>query len=395
MRVRTLRTWAAVHKWTSLISTLFLLVVCLTGLPLVFGDEIDQWLEPHAYADLPAGTPRANLDRLVAAGRAAYPGEIVSSIFVDDDEPQINVWMAPSWDALRHDPKAIHAVRFDARTGELLERTASLTAQSKSFMGIVRSLHTDLFAGLPGELFLGLMALLFVMAIVSGVVLYAPFARKIEFGTIRSERSTRLKWLDLHNLLGVVTIAWALVVGGTGLLNELATPMFALWQQTDVRAMLAPWADKPPLGTEPLSSAEAAYETARTAAPGMVVTGLTFPGSPFGTPYHYTIWAKGGTPLTGRLFSPILVDARSGELTSVLAMPWYLRALEVSRPLHFGDYGGLPLKIIWSLLDLVTIVVLGSGLYLWLSRRKSPIEVSLDEIDLTGFLTPETHGAAE
>jgi uncharacterized iron-regulated membrane protein len=52
-------------------------------------------------------------------------------------------------------------------------------------------------------------------------------------------------------------------------------------------------------------------------------------------------------------------------------MPWYLRALEVSRPLHFGDYGGKPLKIIWALLDLVTILVLGSGLYLWLSRRTS------------------------
>src|SRR3546814_3694373 len=52
-------------------------------------------------------------------------------------------------------------------------------------------------------------------------------------------------------------------------------------------------------------------------------------------------------------------------------MPWYLTALEVSRPLHFGDYGGMPLKILWTLLDLVTIVVLGSGLYLWIARRKA------------------------
>ena len=39
--------------------------------------------------------------------------------------------------------------------------------------------------------------------------------------------------------------------------------------------------------------------------------------------------------------------------------------------LHFGDYGGLPLKILWALLDVVTIVVLGSGLYLWWARRKA------------------------
>jgi len=40
----------------------------------------------------------------------------------------------------------------------------------------------------------------------------------------------------------------------------------------------------------------------------------------------------------------------------------------VSQPLHFGDYGGMPMKILWALLDIATIVVLGSGLYLWLRK---------------------------
>jgi uncharacterized iron-regulated membrane protein len=42
----------------------------------------------------------------------------------------------------------------------------------------------------------------------------------------------------------------------------------------------------------------------------------------------------------------------------------------MSRPLHFGDYGGLPLKIIWALLDIVTIIVLGSGVYLFVARSR-------------------------
>jgi uncharacterized iron-regulated membrane protein len=42
----------------------------------------------------------------------------------------------------------------------------------------------------------------------------------------------------------------------------------------------------------------------------------------------------------------------------------------VSQPLHFGDYGGMPLKIIWALLDIMTIVVIGSGLYLWIVKRR-------------------------
>ncbi|WP_082512514.1 PepSY domain-containing protein [Afipia sp. Root123D2] len=40
-------------------------------------------------------------------------------------------------------------------------------------------------------------------------------------------------------------------------------------------------------------------------------------------------------------------------------------------PLHFGDYGGLPMKIIWVLLDLVSIAILGSGFYLGRLRRSS------------------------
>jgi uncharacterized iron-regulated membrane protein len=109
----------------------------------------------------------------------------------------------------------------------------------------------------------------------------------------------------------------------------------------------------------------------QTALPGMALTSVAFPGSPFGSPHHFIIWAKGDTPLTSRLFTPALVDARTGALSQTAAMPWYLRALEVSRPLHFGDYGGMPLKAIWALLDLITIIVLGSGLYLWIARRKS------------------------
>ena len=30
----------------------------------------------------------------------------------------------------------------------------------------------------------------------------------------------------------------------------------------------------------------------------------------------------------------------------------------------------MPLKVIWAALDLLTMIVIGSGLYLWLARRR-------------------------
>jgi uncharacterized iron-regulated membrane protein len=365
------RKWFWVHKWASLICTAFLLLICVTGLPLIFHDEIEQLLDTDPpYASLPANTPNANLDGIVAKSRQMYPGEIIVATFIDDDEPKIVVTMAP-W-AYTANRKVAHWIKYDARTAQVIRQTKPLTEESQTFLGLMLTLHRDMFAGLPGELFMGAMGLLFVVAVVSGVVIYGPFMRKLDFATVRADRSPRLKWLDLHNMIGVVTLGWALVVGVTGVINELSKPMFMLWQNTDVRAMLEPYKGSSMPSTAELSSVQQAFDTAQAAVPDMRVTSVVFPGAPFGSSYHYLLWAKGKEPLTSRLFSPVMVDARSGKLEGVVQMPWYLRALEISRPLHFGDYGGMPLKIIWALLDLVTILVLGSGLYLWLSRRTSP-----------------------
>jgi uncharacterized iron-regulated membrane protein len=97
-------------------------------------------------------------------------------------------------------------------------------------MATILQLHVDMFAGLPGKLFLGFMGLLFVIAIVSGGVVYGPFMRKLDFGTVRKHKARRLKWLDLHNLLGIVTLTWALVVGATGVINTWADLVIQLWR---------------------------------------------------------------------------------------------------------------------------------------------------------------------
>ena len=72
---------------------------------------------------------------------------------------------------------------------------------------------------------------------------------------------------------------------------------------------------------------------------------------------------RGDTPLTARPLEPVMADAQTGAITASVALPWYLTALLVSQPLHFGDYGGMPMQVIWAVLDVVTIVVLASGLY--------------------------------
>jgi len=367
MNTRTIRRWSWIHKWSSIVCTLFLLLLCVTGLPLIFKHEIDHLLHEEVEPPpAPPGAAKANLDRVVENGLARFPGQVVQFVIWDRDEPEIVLLSVGK--SINSDPTKNVLVRMDAHTGQFLD--------SPDFTGrltyIIYRLHVDIFADLPGKLFLGLMGILFVVAIVSGVVVYAPAMRKLEFGTVRNDRSKLIRWLDLHNLLGAVTIAWALVVGFTGVINTWADVILKIWQFGQLSEMTGPFKGMPV--PPKLASLQAAVDTAQTNAPDMKPSFVAYPGTPFTSTGHFAVFMRGDTPLTSRLLRPVLVDATTGAFTDSRPLPWYVTSLLVSQPLHFGDYGGMPLKIIWAVLDIITIMVLVSGLYIWLrpSTRAVP-----------------------
>lgn len=359
----SLRTWMLLHKWTSLVSTVFLLMLCITGLPLVFKEEIQHAIDPPpVFAPPTTSGTMVSADVIAASALAARPGEAMVALWFQYDG---NVIVVQSAAPATPPPRPSAPQAFDWRSGQSL---GPPRLESSGFMLVVEKVHTELFAGLPGALFLGVMGLMLVVAVVSGVVLYAPFMRRLDFGTVRRDGSTRLRWLDLHNLLGVVTVMWTLVVGVTGIINTFHDITAAAVRENFLD-LAASYRNAPP--PKHFTSLDAAIATVRAAVPDGTLQSVWFPGTRFSTPQHYAVFQHGTTPLTKRMLYVALVDAETGKLTDVPDMPWYAKALFVSQPLHFGDYGGLPLKIIWALLDIITIVVLVSGLYLWLGRRRS------------------------
>lgn len=385
MKQRTIRVWYLVHKWSSIICTAFLLMLCVTGLPLIFHDEIDHLIagdvagEMRGVASSQGGLP---LDVMVKKALDARPGEVPLFMAFDNETPILTVTTGPAPDA----PAAKMTIQlFDRTTG----KPAGAVVEGEGVMGFILQLHTDMFLGLGGMLFLGLMGFLFFIALVSGTVLYAPFMRKLPFGTLRTQRSPRLKWIDYHNLLGIVALAWASVVGLTGVINTLATPITQLWQASELSEMTKAYAGKEALPPSRYGSLDLAMGKAKKALPGLNPQFIAFPGGAYSSKHHYAVFFQGSTPLTERLFTPALIDADTGELTDVRKMPWYMQALSLSQPLHFGDYGSLPLKILWALLDLFTIVILGSGLYLWLGKRRAPLDQRVNEVETGGIAVPE------
>lgn len=358
-----MRRWVWVHKWSSLISTVFLLLLCITGLPLIFHEEIDELLHDSVapVEQTVAASKPATLDQVADSAVAHFPGKFIQFLIWDDHEPGI-VWASLN-DKYDGDPSSNVLARVDAKTAQFLEAPDF----NSRFTFIMLRLHTDLYMGLGGKLFLGLMGFLFVIALISGVVVYGPPMRKLSFGTVRFWRTERIRWLDLHNLLGIAAVAWLVVVGFTGVINTWADLVIKIWQFYEVSDMVGDLRDRP--RPEKLASIEKVVQSAQEKLPDMEPRFMAYPGNLFSAPSHFMVFMAGRGAVTSRLLQPVLVDAATGEFVATRPMPWYVSTLLISQPLHFGDYGGMTLRIIWAILDIIAIIVLISGLYLWKGRR--------------------------
>ena len=153
-----------------------------------------------------------------------------------------------------------------------------------------------------------------------------------------------------------MTLVWAFTVGATGMINTWADLVIKYWQYDQLSALLAPYKGQPETPKAERGSVQRSLEVALQRAPGMKVGFIAFPGTAFSSPHHNTVFLRGNEPFTSRLLQPVLVDAKTNEVTATPKLPWYLAALLVSQPLHFGDYGGMPMQILWALLDIACLL---------------------------------------
>lgn len=379
MKASTLRTWYAIHRWTSLICTLNLLVLCLTGLLLIFHDDIDDWLgqgHPEASVAQAGAKPKPSVQSLIDVAQAMHAGQVAKSIFFGD-ENFVNVRVGPPGE-----PKLAvgKSVQFNGATGE-----RNNTIPGETFSGFILKLHVNLFLGLPGQLFMGVMGLIFVLSLVSGLILYAPFMRKLAFGLLRFGKSTRVVNADFHNLFGIVVMVWALVVGLTGAFLSFSPLILGVWQKTELQNLIETLPGPKPAR---LIAVDSAIGAAQAAVPGKDIAYVFYPGTEYSTGRHYGVVLRGHTELEKRVFTIAMVDADNGAVSAVRGMPWYLQVLLLSGPFHFGNYAGRPLQILWALLTIMTAGATVTGFVVWLKRhRRSKVAGGAAEPDVAPELT--------
>lgn len=97
-----------------------MLMLCITGLPLIFHHEIDHLLHEEVQAaPVPEGTPRANLDLIVKNSLSKDPGMVPHFLIWDPDDA--NALMVSIGKTLEANPVDNRIVRVDAHTAAYLD----------------------------------------------------------------------------------------------------------------------------------------------------------------------------------------------------------------------------------------------------------------------------------
>ncbi len=361
----TKRLWT-LHAWIGLYAGLAIAFLSLTGAAALFREELDVALRPDFY-EVAAGDTLVDMAAVTRALSREHPDKTLFEVVMPPSG-------AGSWN-FRLDAKTesdlfpvFWEVFVDPYTGAILgERN-----YYESFSYYLRNLHVRFYEGWQGRFIVGLAGLALLFSLISGAVLYFPFQKRRGFWTIRRKK-LRTAQADYHKLIGLLALAFNLVIAGTGAWLGMQP---VLMKATGIERPGA-FAAKPHALTEPQADTlvALAYEQvlakARATHPNFRVR--TMRPSDDGTA---TVTVMGDVP--GQVYE------RAGNRltfakTDVALRDAYLinddvasaRLYYVQEALHFGDFAGLWLKFVYLFFGLSSGLLAVSGFVIYVERNKS------------------------
>lgn len=355
------RAVLAGHSALGLAFAALIFLVCFSGAVAVLRPEIERWETPQAPV-VHALSPEA-VTTLRDEALARYPGAHHLYIYLPTEEsPRATIMI----DAVEGEPLKQWLADAD---GHLVREYLTPWTQ------FLQRLH--FYLHLPptwGLIIVGLTGVALLSSLVSGVIAHPRVFR--DAFHLRWGGSKRLQEADMHNRLGVWGLPFHVIVSLSGALLGLSTLMIGILAMVvfkgDVNKayelFLAPApADDP--RPAPLPPLEGMFAVVAEQAPQARVTALFFehPGETGQsvlvtgeTPNRLDrgdFWVFGGD---GKLLEGGYSD--STEPGNAILQGLYV--------LHFGTFGGWPIKIAYVLLGMGLTVVTASGVAIWLARRR-------------------------
>ena len=369
-----------VHQWVSLICALFLLLLTLTGLPLLFRGEINAWNtvnmpqsgEPMPMAELWQALPEGE-----AAVRAAYPTKEILAVTPDDTDGTLYFRVVERGGAAgrSHMRMGGEQIMYDVRTGAVFDRKDRVYRSEavQEFMHTMHILHVRLGMEEGGRDFLAAMCVLAVISIVSGVYLYLPMMKTLAFGT-RRRRSSRVFWSDWHKLTSIFAGTWAVLMCVSGVFIVLYSVGMRDYQRTaHARAaehFVVQTQDAPQI------SAEEAYARIAAEFPQKDVISMRLPTADSAY-YVFQIAEPTVRPTDFALGTQVYLAAGGGE-PLLVPVPAWLTMAPFFLNMHIHNHELTAEKIFWALLILMTAAMIVTGIVLWLTRWRNRVTAAAE-----------------
>lgn len=359
------KLWA-IHSWVGLYFGIIIAILSVSGAAALFKDEFDHLLNPRLHYVTERG-PHVSLTATAQRLQAANP---------DYNFQVINLPQRPdgTWElmfyknqkgALDTENKQIHVNPY---TGEVLgERD-----YYKSFAFFLRNLHVRLYESNWGRQIVGLAGIALFIISLTGLLIYGSFMKKQAFAAIRT-KNIRVFVADWHKLIGIVALAFNLMIAGTGAWLGLQ-PKLMKWvgmKTPNEVALPTPFtkeADQalPVDYNQALRVAQGAFPdlvpasiSSSTSGEGIVEISGDIRGQVVEKHVNKLMLDK----VTGREVARY--DVRQGSLGGKF---YFLQ-----EALHFGDFGGLLLKLLYCLFALTSGILSITGFVIYLKRNEKKL----------------------
>lgn len=357
----TVKSALSAHAAIGLLAGALLYLVCLSGTVLVLYEEWQRFEQPNA-PEMNAIDPDA-VQRGIAAVLETEAGKPTTThLYVHmpvEELPRATITT---------DTQAFH-----------LNADGSIAAPeenlwSEFLYGLHYTLNIPFAQGLVGITIVGILGMLIVALAISGVIAHPRIFR--DAFRLRARDGGGVGLADWHNRLSVWTLPFTLAIAVTGAVIGLATvtayAVAAVYYEGDVEAVYAPIFGEeaaPDPAPAPLPNVAAALRSMEANHPGVRVT-YAIVHDPATAGQHVQIVGEHPRRL---IFGEYYAFDAAGTFHGTAGLAdgaLGQQAAASNYNLHFGNYGGLPVKMAYIVFGLGLTAVCATGVFIWLGKRR-------------------------
>lgn len=383
MRTDVIRVYKTVHTWTGIVAGLALFIAFYAGALTVFKEPLTRWATPPGAAGV-AAVPLADAPALIARTLAARPDAAKDfRLYLEEAEhlPARLSWQVRPDGADDHDTSSArhYSATLDVDgTARIEEFQPSRLAE---FIDVLHRVVGLPFDTDPMRWIMGAIAALYTVALVSGVIVLLPTLVR-DFFALRLGKNLKRMWLDAHNVVGIVSLPFHLVMALTAAVFAFHDGIYFLQDKMVHGGKLAvAWggggsAPAPATPRDPSTMLPPAELLARAQAlsPTFEPAGLQYVQAT-GPRAVVRIWGHDATAFSRSATGGFVgLDPYSGQVTTADYLPGRQKAANATVSsffaLHFGSFGGTPVKWMYFLLGLAGAWLFYSGNLLWVETRR-------------------------